>query len=530
MQKTAINYYGRNITYHSLFKSVDIVASAMENIGVHERSIVSVCMLNSPETIYVILALNKLGAVANMLYGMDTPLEIKQHLIDAESRFVFTLDLFQDKIAESMDGTPVEKVIVSSLTQEMSLISKTGAKLLGKIKDIPIKEDLRFISWREFLKYNTGKSKTVDNPGAPAFITYTGGTTGGSKGVLLSSSALMAVSKQYIIGERKMSSESKWMLVLPLFIAFGVICIAVPFMTGMTIVVRLPMSETIGNICKKFKPDYFVYSPAFWESFADSNEKMDLSFLTSPISGGDVLTEKAENKIDAYLERCGCQTKIMNGYGMSEVCAAVSVNYDHIYEFGSVGAPFVKNIISAFDVETGKELKYGQEGEICIHTPSMMIGYLKNQEETDNIIRMHDDGLLWVHSGDLGYISENGFVHIRGRLKRYMLTFYNGVAKKVFSLDVEKKMMQSPIVERCVVVPIDDEEMNQVPVAYIILAKGVNANEETERDLFRFASENMEYIYRPVRFNFVEEYPHTKVGKIDYCTLEKMAKEMAVKR
>ena len=194
--------------------------------------------------------------------------------------------------------------------------------------------------------------------------------------------------------------------------------------------------------------------------------------------------------------------------------------YGHIYEFGSVGVPFIKNIISAFDVDSGKELPYGQEGEICIHTPSMMLGYLNNQTETDNIIKKHDDGLLWVHSGDLGYISENGFVHISGRLKRYCLTFYNGVAKKVFSLDVEKKMIQSPYVENCVAVPVNHKDYNQVHAAYVILAKGVEANTETEAALYKYANENMDFVYRPFKFIFVNQYPRTKVGKIDYRALE----------
>ena len=135
-----------------------------------------------------------------------------------------------------------------------------------------------------------------------------------------------------------------------------------------------------------------------------------MSYFIAPITGGDTLPEKVEKKIDAYLEKCGSPYKLMNGYGMTEVGAAVSVNYRHAYEFGSVGAPFVKDVVSAFDVDTGKELPIGQEGEICINTPSTMIGYLNNPEETDNILRRHEDGLLWVHSGDLGYISENGFI------------------------------------------------------------------------------------------------------------------------
>ena len=455
-----------------------------------------------------------------MLYGMDTSHEIKQHILDAESKFIFTLDIFQEKIEEAICGTSVEKVIVSSLTQEMSLLNRTGAKLLGKIKRISLSKDPRFISWKQFISYNNGQSKTVDDPTIPAFITYTGGTTGGSKGVVLNSAAILAVSEQYIIGDGNLNSSSTWMLVLPLFIAFGVICLSVPLMIGMTIIVRLPMSETIGEICKKFRPNYFIYSPAFWETFANKEEKMDLSFLVSPISGGDVLTNKAEKKINEYFKKCGCTTTIMNGYGMSEVCAAVSVNYGHIYEFGSVGVPFIKNIISAFDVDSGKELPYGQEGEICIHTPSMMLGYLNNQTETDNIIKKHDDGLLWVHSGDLGYISENGFVHISGRLKRYCLTFYNGIAKKVFSLDVEKKMIQCPFVENCVAVPINHKDYNQVHAAYVILAKGVEANTETEAALYKYANENMDFVYRPFKFIFVNQYPRTKVGKIDYRALE----------
>ena len=525
LQRTAINYYGRNISYQTLFEKIDSVASALENMGMHTGTIVSVCMLNSPETIYLILAMNKVGITANMLCGIDNSSEIRQHLLDSASKYVFTLDIFQEKIQESIKGTAVEKVIVSTLTQGMSIFSKAGAKLFKKAPAIPPAKDKRFMSWKQFMEYSTGESSTASNPTAPAFITYTGGTTGGSKGVLLSSAAVLAVSEQYLIGEGDSNPHGKWVLVLPLFIAFGLICVAVPLMTGMTIIIRIPLGETIGDVCKKFKPNYYVFSPSFWEDFADKNEKMDLSSLISPISGGDVLTEKAEKRINAYLQRCGCRTKIMNGYGMSEVCAAVSVNYNRIYEFGSVGAPFVKNIISAFDVDSGKELQYGEEGEICIHTPSMMIGYLNNEEETNRIMRRHDDGLLWIHSGDLGYVSKNGFVHISGRLKRYILTYYHGVAKKVFSLDIEKKLLENPIVEKCVAVPYDDEEFNQVPVVFIILSKGVEASNEVEKALHKYADENMEEIYRPVKYFFIGSFPHTKIGKIDYRSLEEMAME-----
>ena len=214
---------------------------------------------------------------------------------------------------------------------------------------------------------------------------------------------------------------------------------------------------------------------------------------------------------------------LMNGYGMTEVGAAVSVNYRHAFEFGSVGTPFVKNVVSAFDTETGKELPCGQEGEICNHTPSMMIGYLNNKEETENIIRRHEDNLLWVHSGDLGYISENGFIHIRGRLKRYMLCMVNGVAKKVFSLDIEKVFLSNASVEKCAVVPVADEKINQAPVIFIIPTKDATSKKNLEEDLRLFAEGHLEQIYRPVKYHFVQEFPLTKVGKTDYQKLEEMA-------
>ena len=205
--------------------------------------------------------------------------------------------------------------------------------------------------------------------------------------------------------------------------------------------------------------------------------------------------------------------------------AAVSVNYRHAYEFGSVGAPFVKDIVSAFDVETGEELPIGQEGEICINAPSTMIGYLNDPEETDNILRRHKDGLLWVHSGDLGYISENGFIHISGRLKRYMLCIANGVQKKVFSLDIEKVLLKHPEVEKCAVVPIDDKTVNQAPVAFIVLSD-LNADQSAaEAALSEYAEQNLEPVCRPSKYFFVPKYPLTKVGKVDYRALERMAAE-----
>lgn len=526
LSRIALNYYGTNITYQQFFDHISDVASALEHIGVKAGDIVTVCMINSPETVYLLFALNKIGAVANMVAGVSSPAELKKYISDTKSTVVFTLDIFQSKIVEIIDNTSIECTIVTNLTQSMSLTNRIGAKLFKGAKSIPLQKDSRFISWQQFLSKSNGHSSTFADGEAPALITYTGGTTGGSKGVLLSNNAIIAVAEQYIIGEQELYRKSKWAQLLPLFIAYGVTCsLLIPLSVGMTLIVRLPMSDSIAALCKRFKPNHIVYSPAFWEKFADDEKIFNLSYFIAPITGGDVLRPNIETKVNQYLKKCGSPYLLMNGYGMTEVGAAVSCNYRHIYEFNSVGAPFVKTVISAFDVETGEELTYGQEGEVCIHTPSMMMGYINAPEETKNIIHLHNDGLKWVHSGDLGYVTADGFVHISGRLKRYLLHFQDGVAKKIFSLDIEKVLLRCPHIENCAVVPVEDNKVNQAPAAFVILQRNIDP-EAAEREIKAYAEENLEVSYRPIRYYFIEKFPLTKVGKVDYQALEQMAQNL----
>lgn len=530
LNRVAISYYGNNFTYKEFFNYINTIAFSLLQLGVKQGDVVTVCMINSPETICLLFALNKIGAVANMVCGASTVSELTQFVLETKSEIVFTLDIFQDKILQIADTCRLKSVIVASITRSMSLLNRLGAKLIKKMKPITIQKDRRFIPWDEFLRSPDGNIETVHAPEATAIITYTGGTTGGSKGVALSNKAVIAVAEQYILGERELYRQSKWAQVLPLFIAYGVTCsLMIPLCVGMTLIVRIPMADSIAKLCRKYKPNHIMYGPAFWEAFADDNKNLDLSYLIAPITGGDTLRATTETKINDYLKKCGSRYMLMNGYGMTEVGAAVSVNYRDVYEFGSVGVPFVKNVVSAFDVETGEELRIGEEGEICICTPSAMSYYINNKEETDKILRRHKDGQLWIHSGDLGYISENGFIHISGRLKRYMLCIKNGVQKKVFSLDVERALLQNPCVDNCAVVPIDDPEINQVPVAFVILKSEYMKSADNEKSLREHCNKSLPDVYRPVKYFFVKEFPHTKVGKVDYRALEREAEKLTIK-
>lgn len=531
LDRTALVYYGVKISYRQMFQEISYIAGTLEDNGIKEGDIVTVCMINSPETIYLIFALSKIGAVANMVYGSSTSEELKKYILDVKSKIVFTLDLFQDKFVQIAGETQLEKVVVAGSTGSMSLANQIGARLFKGIKPIQLPDDSRFVTWKKFFENKKESKRICHDADAPAVITYTGGTTGGSKGAVLCNKAIVAVAQQYIIGERELHCElqrkNTWMQVLPLFIAYGVTCsLMIPLTIGMTLIIRIPMAESIADLYKKFTPNHIMYGPAFWEAFADDSMDLDLANMISPVTGGDMLHATTETKINEYLKKHGSPYLLRNGYGMTEVCAAVSVNYQNAHEFGSVGMPFVKNVIAAFDIETGQELRYGEKGEICIHTPSMMLEYVNKPEETNNIIRKHEDGLLWVHSGDLGYITEDGFVHISGRLKRYMMYIANGLHKKVFSLDIEKVLLEHPYVDNCAVVPIADSVTFQKPVAFIILKKGVPHEVNIENEFSAYAEKNLQDGYKPVKYIFVDRFPLTKVGKVNYLALEKEAEKI----
>jgi long-chain acyl-CoA synthetase len=518
LDRVAIDYYGTKNSYKNFFDNVDSIASSLQNIGIKQGDIVTVCMLNSPETVYLIYALNKLGAIVNSICGMDSDKELIEHISGTDSSVLFVLDMFVERICKIIEHTKLNRIVVTNLTQSMSPLTKFAARTFKKMKPGKLPEDSRFISWEEFLSNKSaGKINTANNADAEAIICY----TGGSKGVVLSNKNITAVAQQYILRGPEVSRESTWLQVLPLFIAYGVTCsLQIPLMVGMTIIMRIVGSESLSEMCR-LKPQYIIYGPAFWEQLADENKDLDLSFLIEAISGGDMLQKPVEEKINKYLLEHGCHSHVLNGYGMTEVGAAVSVNYEGAYEFGSVGIPFVKTIVSVFDVDTEDELPVETEGEICISGPSIMVKYYNNPVETEKIIHKHDDGRKWVHSGDLGYISKDGFIHVSGRLKRYMLTKYNGIYRKVFSLDIERCLIQFPEINRCAVVPMPDSEKNQVPRAFVILKQGVKLTDNLKNDIKIYCESNLEEIYQPQEFVFVDSFPLTKIGKVDYNKLEK---------
>lgn len=521
MSAVAIEYYGKKISYGSLIKKIDQVAGALSAYGIKRGDTITVCSLNSPETVYLLYGCNKIGAVANMVSGLSDLDDLIEYINSTNTKYIFTLDNFLDKIVSALDKTTVEQVVVMNITESMGGMMQLAARYIKGLKPKVLPKDCRFMRWREFLEKSIPTDVFGDSESV-AVITYTGGTTGGSKGVMLSSKAIISTAYQYILCDAGMKRSQTWLQFFPLFIAYGIgPSLHLPLMAGLTLIVRIPMTERLSIILKKYKPNHVISGPAMWVQLAEENIDMDLSFLIEPTSGGDKLPIHLEEKVNDYFKRQGANCPLMNGYGLTEVAAGVAINFTKAYCLGSVGVPFCKNIIAAFDLDSGTELRYGEEGEICIHTPSLMDGYVGKENE---MIQIHSDGREWLHSGDLGYISEEGFVFITGRLKRYFLYMANGEAKKVFSADIEKVLLTHPLIENCAIVPIMHEAKNQVAKAYVKLKNNVNVA-DAEHELHQYCLDNLSERFRPEVFEFVQAYPLTKIGKIDYRKLEQQANQ-----
>ncbi len=517
LKNIALEYYGNKISYENLLHNIDKVAASLTQYGVKKGDVVTVCALNSPETIYLLYGINKIGAIANMVSGLSDPEDLVKYINDTNSKLLVTLDNFQEKIVSILDCISVEKVVVINITESMGFTMRLAARHLKGMKPKELPNNYRFIRWKEFVS-NTTQSDSVGNAKDVAVITYTGGTTGGSKGVMLSSYALISTAYQYILCNTGLGRNQTWLQFFPLFIAYGIgPSLHLPLMAGLKLIVRIPMADRLSDILKKYKPNHVLSGPAMWTQLAEDGIDMDLSFLMEPASGGDKLPIHLEEKVNEYFAKQGSEYPLMNGYGLTEVGAGVSINFKKAHCLGSVGIPFCKNIITAFDLESGEELSYGEEGEICIFTPSLMNGYVNCENE---MVRVHGDGRKWLHSGDLGYVSEEGFIFITGRLKRYFLYMANGECKKVFSADIEKVILTHPLVENCAVIPISHKSKNQVAKAYIKLKDKETNTTIAEQELRKFCISKMSERFQPEKYEFVQSYPMTKIGKIDYRALE----------
>ena len=528
LNDVALVYFGKKITYKELFANIDKTASAFVALGVLKGDIVTIQSLSLPQVVFIIYALSKIGAVANLVYATSTLEELRSNIVETQSAIYITIDSIFDKFDEDINIECLKKTIVLSIDDEMGLLAKTVYRL--KAKNNCHKNNGNILRWKEFI--DCGIDEKVDLTGESndaVVMVYTGGTTGKSKGVLLSNYNLNVGALQY--WHLGFERQKIFLSVLPPFIAFGITVTMHMLLTfGLKTVLGLAVNPSeISGFIEQYKPNYVICGTVQAEKMMNvlNQKKIDLSFLTCLSVGGDVLTPKLEERLNNFLERHNSKIKVAQGYAMSETAASTAASTytveNVVYKKGTIGVPFVYTNIKIVDVDTNEELPYGMKGEICINAPCVMMGYYKNEEETRNILKLHSDGKVWVHTGDVGMIDESGFITITGRIKRMILCWENGVCHKVFPKILEDEFLKIECINSISIVGKPEQEENNL-VAFVVTEKDV-VEQKVLAELEKFAKDNFEKYECPSKYVVLKNLPLTTIGKIDYRKLEKMADE-----
>ncbi len=527
LDKPALKYFGKVTSYGQMFSYIDDAAKAFSALGVKQGEFVAMCMLTMPETIYSIYGLNKLGAICNLIEPRTNAELIKDRINLSNSRVLIVVDVFLSKILQIADKTNLEHIIVVPFAHSMPVHTKFGF-VLTKGRKIPsLPSDKKYQYWNTFLK----KGKNTELPlvpyvkDTPAAIIYTGGTTGISKGALLSNDSLTAMAVQSIYDAPLLYEGERFLEIMPPFIAYGLIFgFFIPFCACLENTL-IPVFEPkkFAELVLKYKPNHVVGVPAFFESLANSAEMGDkkLDFLMCAITGGDRLLASTEDHINQFFKDHGCKHTILKGYGMTEMGSAATFTVTEECNIpGSVGIPTHCTEVKVIDHDTGEELGYNVQGELCMTGRTMMLGYYQNISETNKVMRKHPDGKTWIHTGDIGYITEDGVVYIVDRIKRMII---RPDGHNVWPSQIEEVVTRHPSVNDCAVVgmPNPENKNGKIPTAFLVIEDGFEPTEALIKEIDIFCK-----VYLPERdvamaYRFIDELPMTLVGKVDYRTLEK---------
>lgn len=521
--KIAFDFMGKSTTYKAFLEKIEVCAKSLKTIGVREGDCVTIAMPNCPQSVYLFYAVNLVGGICNMIHPLSAEKEIEFYLNESKSVTVITLDQFYHKIEAIRQNTKLVNVIIASVKDELSKPVKVGYMLTegNKIKKIP--DDAPVIRWNDFLRlgkacfWNYKVSRSADDP---AVILYSGGTTGKTKGIILSNRNFNAMGRQTIASNPMFRPGDIMLAAMPIFHGFGLgVCIhAILISGGRAILVPRFTPTSYAKLITKYKCNYIAGVPTLYEAMlrVPSLEKADLSFLKGVFSGGDSLSVELKKKLDTFLYDHKSMIQVREGYGTTETVCACCLTPPHMAKEGSIGLPFPDTYIKIVKPGTDKELPYGEVGEILLAGPSIMMGYLNHPEETAQTLRTHKDGLTWVYTGDLGMMDPEGFVYFKGRAKRMIITSgYN-----VYPNQIENVIDACDLVQMSCVVGVKDDYRMQHVKAFIMLKDGVEPNEETKEAILQHCQKHIAKYAMPREIEFRSEFPKTLVGKVNYRKFE----------
>ena len=525
-ENIAIEYYGRTYTYRAFYEMIRDTAKSLKSQGVKEGDTIAICMPNIPEAILMFYAANMVGALVSLIHPLSAEKEIQNYINGSGATFLLSLDLVYDKVHNIVDNTCIKKIVIASAGDSLKTIKKFLYKFKnrGTVPKIELTDDI--MTWNEFINYGydyQGEIACLKGANDPAVILYSGGTSGDPKGILLTNMNFnaLALSCHKMIEQ---SGEGESILaILPIFHGFGLgVCIHTTLGCGMRVVLVPNFNpKDFGKLLHKHKISIVCGVPSLFESLTKTSMgKNDLSKLKSAISGGDFMSKDLKNKVDTYFREHGSNAEIRVGYGLTEASAAICVTPTGEYRESSIGVPIPDTYIKVVRVGTHDEVPYGEDGEICISGPTVMMGYLNNLEETIQTLQIHEDGRTWLHTGDVGSMDKDGFVYFKQRVKRIIIS--NGY--NLYPSYIETTINSHPDVFTSTVIGIPHPKKVQVAKAYIVLKDGVKPSKDVEKSIRLHCEKNLARYSLPAVYEFRESLPKTLVGKVAYRELEKESK------
>lgn len=530
MQLTALNYFGKKITYNQMFNSIDKVAAAFSRLGVVAGEIVPIIAVTIPEIVYTFYALNRIGAVSNMIDPRTGINGIKSYIDESESKTIVVLDLAYQVVLRAIgDDSTVKNIIIVSAADSLPHLTKILYRLSNHSK---IAYSANVYKWIDFVSLGANQqiidSKYKKN--SDCVIVHTGGTTGVPKGVILTDDNLNAAAQQILKSPLPLVSGDRFLNIMPLFIAYGTVLGIHSVHVGGLESILIPKfnPSDFAKILLKYHPSCVMGVPSHFDLLMKDKAikaNTDLSFLKVAFVGGDKIKRDIEEQVNSFFEEHGSSVKISKGYSLTEASATATFASPVCNRVESVGLPLSKTTISAFEGGLDRELKCGEIGDLYISSPTIMKGYHNNEKETDQIIKFRDDGTRWLYTGDYGYVDTDGSIFVLGRKKRIIVR-HDGF--KVFPSQIEDVIEKDDrVIESCVV-GIDDKSHNQgkLPYAFLVISeKGANNEEQVIASISIKCNEFIPEYARPVEFKVIDRLPVTPIGKVDYRALEKLAEE-----
>ena len=519
----AFDFMGKSTTYREMVKEIERCAKALKTIGVREGDKVTIAMPNCPQAIYMFYAVNLVGGIANMIHPLSAEKEIEFYLNESESVTAITLDQFYHKFEHIRQNTKVVNIIIASVKDALSRPIRAGYMLTEgrKIKKIPV--DAPVIRWRDFLKLSNAcfYNYKVERHGSdPAVILYSGGTTGTTKGIVLTNRNFNALGQQVIAANPMFRPGDRMLAAMPLFHGFGLgVCIHTMLSQGgRCILIPRFTAKSYAKQIVKYRCNFIAGVPTLYEALLrlPSMEGADLSCLKGVFSGGDSLSVELKKKFDKFLYDHHATIQVREGYGTTETVTACCLTPPHMFKEGSIGLPFPDTYIKIVEPGTDRELPYGEEGEILLAGPTVMKEYMNHPEETAQTLRRHAEGLTWVYTGDLGTMDDQGFIYFKGRAKRMIISSgYN-----VYPGQIENILDAHDYVQMSCVIGVPDSYKMQKVKAFVKLSPDVEPNAKTKAELMDYCRKNIAKYAMPYDIEFRDDMPKTLVGKVAYRVLE----------